>query len=89
MVEKDLLVVDKDTKDIIVNGIWDRILSSNLTSQQSPKAYVIGGQPGAGKSTSTGELEKQYNRNILTVDLDKYRERHPNYEALYEKYGKE
>ena len=89
MVEKDLLVVDKDTKDTIVNGIWDRILSSNLTSQQSPKAYVIGGQPGAGKSTSTGELEKQYNRNILTVDLDKYRERHPNYEALYEKYGKE
>ena len=89
MVEKDLLVVDKETKDAIVDELWNRISSQNLTSQQSPKAYVIGGQPGAGKSTSTSKLEEQYNDNILIIDLDKYRERHPNYKALYEKYGKE
>ena len=54
MVEKDLLVVDKETKDAIVDELWYRISSSqNLTSQQSPKAYILGGQPGAGK------LEKQ------------------------------
>ena len=70
MVEKDLLVVDKDIKDDIVNKLWDRISSQNLTSQQSPKAYMLGGQPGAGKSTSTKKLAAQYNRNIVTVDLD-------------------
>ena len=90
MVEKDLLVVDKNTKNIIVDELWNDISSSqNLTSQQSPKAYILGGQPGAGKSTSTDKLVKQYNRNILTIDLDEYRKQHPNYEALYEKYGKE
>ena len=89
MVEKDLLVVDKETKDAIINGLWNKISSQNLTSQQSPKAYILGGQPGAGKSTSTRKLEAQYNRNILTIDLDQYRDQHPNYEALYEKYGKE
>ena len=89
MVEKDLLVVDKETKDAIVDQLWHRISSSqNLTSQQSPWAYILGGQPGAGKSTSTDKLKAQYNRNILTIDLDQYRERHPNYKALYEKYGK-
>ena len=89
MVEKDLLVVDKETKDAIIDKLWNRISSQNLTSQQSPKAYMLGGQPGAGKSTSTRKLAAQYNRNILTVDLDNYRDQHPNYEALYEKYGKE
>ena len=88
MVGKDLLVVDKETKDAIIDKLWNRISSQNLTSQQSPKAYMLGGQPGAGKSTSTRKLEAQYNRNILTIDLDQYRERHPNYKALYEKYGK-
>ena len=54
MVEKDLLFVDKETKDAIIDQLWHNILSSqNLTSQQSPKAYMLGGQPGAGK------LEKQ------------------------------
>ena len=54
MVEKDLLFVDKETKDAIIDQLWHNILSSqNLTSQQFPKAYILGGQPGAGK------LEKQ------------------------------
>ena len=89
MVEKDLLFVDKETKDAIVDELWNKISSSqNLTSQQSPKAYMLGGQPGAGKSTSTRKLEAQYNRNILTIDLDEYRSSYPNYKALYEKYGK-
>ncbi len=57
MVEKDLLFVDKETKDAIVDELWNDILSSqNLTSQQSPKAYMLGGQPGAGKLTSTRKL---------------------------------
>ena len=38
MVDKDLLVVDKETKDAIVDELWNDILSSqNLTSQQSPQ----------------------------------------------------
>ena len=89
MVEKDLLFVDKETKDAIIDKLWYEISSQNLTSQPSPKAYILGGQPGAGKSTSTDKLEEQYNDNIVTVDLDEYRDQHPNYEALYERYGKE
>ena len=42
MVEKDLLVVDKETKDAIVDELWHRISSSqNLTSQQSPWATYL------------------------------------------------
>ena len=89
MLEKDLSVVDKNIKDDIVNKLWDRISSRNLTSQQFPKAYMIGGQPGAGKTRSTEKLEEQYNYNILKIDMDDYRKRHPNFKEINEVYGKE
>ncbi|OCG71281.1 hypothetical protein A9G43_05735 [Gilliamella sp. Occ3-1] len=79
-------------KSKIINDVWNdiHIDQPELISQQSnPKAYVMGGQPGAGKSTSTNKLETKYKNNILTIDLDAYRERHPNFKALYEKYGKD
>ena len=84
-----LATFNEETLKNKVNDIWQEIQSlAHLNSQEKPKCYIIGGQPGAGKSTSTDKLEAQYNRNILTIDLDQYRERHPNYKALYEKYGK-
>ena len=89
MLEKDLSVVDKNIKDDIVNKLWDRISSRNLTSQQFPKAYMIGGQPGAGKTRSTEKLEEQYDYNILKIDMDDYRKRHPNFKEINEVYGKE
>lgn len=83
--------VSNQEKNHIVNDIWIdiHIEQPELTSQQNPKAYVVGGQPGAGKSTSTNKLQTEYSNNILIIDLDSYRERHPNYKTLYEKYGKE
>ncbi|MCX8671350.1 zeta toxin family protein [Gilliamella sp. B2865] len=83
--------VSNQEKNHIVNDIWIdiHIEQPELTSQQNPKAYVVGGQPGAGKSTFTNKLQTEYSNNILIIDLDSYRERHPNYKTLYEKYGKE
>ena len=74
-----LATFNEETLKNKVNDIWQEIQSlAHLNSQEKPKCYIIGGQPGAGKSTSTDKLEAQYNRNILTIDLDQYRERHPN-----------
>ena len=75
----------------IIDDVWKdiHIDQPNITSKTTPDAYVMGGQPGAGKSTSTNKLNAKYNGDIVIVDLDQYRERHPNYKALYEKYGKD
>ena len=92
MINNELLTfVSDEKKQIIADSIWKDIHDKqpHLVGQQLPSAYIMGGQPGAGKSSSTVKLERGYNNNIVTIDLDKYRERHPNYEALYEKYGKE
>ena len=48
---------------------------------------MIGGQPGAGKTRSTEKLEEQYDYNILKIDMDDYRKRHPNFKEINEVYG--
>lgn len=85
-----LSFVNKEQKEKIVHELWNDILTkNNLVSETTPHAYVMGGQPGAGKSTSTTALKTKFNKNIVLIDLDDYRKEHPNYEALYEKHGKE
>lgn len=79
-------------KNKIINEVWNdiHIDQPELISQQSnPKAFIVGGQPGAGKSTSSNKIKTKYNNNILTINLDAYRERHPNFKVLYKKYGKD
>ncbi|MCX8663592.1 zeta toxin family protein [Gilliamella sp. B2911] len=44
-----------------------------------PKAYVVGGQPGAGKSTFTNKLQTEFSNNSLIIELNSYRERIPRY----------
>ena len=85
-----LMHVNDFQKTKIIDSIWKDIHDEqfNLSSQTNPKAYIMGGQPGAGKSTSTRALTQKFDKNIVLIDLDAYRNRHPNYKALYEKYGK-
>ena len=52
-----------------------------------PKAFIIGGQPGSGKSTfinkliNSGEAEQS-----IVIDVDKYRLYHPKINEIYSKY---
>lgn len=87
----ELSYVSPEVKSKLINLIWERIQieQPNLSSKVIPKAYMIGGQPGAGKSTSTEALIKEFNNNILKIDMDNYREFHPNYEQINHVYGKE
>ena len=87
----ELSYVSPEAKSKLINLIWERIQieQPNLSSKVIPKAYMIGGQPGAGKSTSTEALVKEFNNNILKIDMDDYRKSHPNYEQINQVYGKE
>ena len=52
-----------------------------------PFVYVLGGQPGAGKSTLTSKIEEKVNNNIIAINGDDFRAYHPNYNKLVETYG--
>ena len=58
-------------------------LLSDLTPQEKPLAFILGGQPASGKSKLAKEfIDKFSNDNILFVNGDIYREFHPNRQEL-------
>ena len=66
-----------------------RALTRGKTIPDQPKAILLGGQSGAGKTTIHRIKQKELQGNIIIIDSDSYRSQHPNYLALQEKYGKD
>ena len=66
-----------------------RALTRDKTIPEQPKAILLGGQSGAGKTTIHRIKQKEFQGNIIIIDGDSYRSQHPNYLALQEKYGKD
>lgn len=76
-----------------LNLIWqEQILdksSSAIPYQNKPQGFVLGGQPGAGKSNLLSEVKKRLNRNIIVINGDDFRKYHPDYERLQKGKGKD
>lgn len=68
----------------IADKHWDKI-SPNCYRASKPKLYILGGQPGAGKSTTSNEIYDKLNGNCISINLDDYRELHPNAREIYKK----
>ena len=64
-----------------------KFYKSRYSSQENPKAFLLGGQPGAGKSA----LENMINieNKYVSVSGDDYRKFHPLYDKLNKIYGKD
>ena len=64
-----------------------KFYKSRYSSQENPKAFLLGGQPGAGKSA----LENMINieNKYVSISGDDYRKFHPLYDKLNKIYGKE
>ena len=66
-----------------------RSLVRGKTISTKPKAILLGGQSGAGKTTIHRVKQKEFQGNIIIIDGDSYRPFHPNYILLQEEYGKD
>jgi len=63
-------------------------LSKNKTRQENPVAFLLGGQPGAGKSTLHALAKDKLNKDVITIDNDTFKIQHPKFAALVKEYGK-
>ena len=66
-----------------------RSLTRGKTTSSQPKAILLGGQSGAGKTMIHRIKQREFQGNIIIIDGDSYRSFHPNYLDLQEKYGKD
>ena len=74
-----------------LNHIWNMITNyGQITSSviSAPSGYVLGGQPGAGKSYLTKSI-KSKNSNVVAIVGDDFRRWHPNFSEIQEKFGKD
>lgn len=70
--------------------VWNDLIGENLISKQTnPKAFLLGGQPGAGKSFAITEIKKQLQSNVLVINGDEYRSYHKHYDDYFQVYGKD
>ena len=78
-----------ENNDQIVKTIWSWLtLGCAPKPKESPLGVVLGGQPGAGKSTLTQDIMAS-NRNIVIINGDEFRYWHPQYEKIKALFGKD
>ena len=70
----------------IYNFIKSKLIIDKEVSNEQI-VYVLGGQPGAGKSTLTSRIEEKMRNNIIAINGDDFRSYHPNYKNLVKAYG--
>ena len=63
-----------------------RIETAFLSPEPVPTAYILGGQPGAGKTGIQKEIIRQ-NSNVCIINADSYRKHHPHFDRIQAQYG--
>ena len=58
-----------------------------VTPEKSPQAYLLAGQPGAGKTKLADIFARMHSGNIVFISSDDYRKYHPRYMELQQEYG--
>lgn len=64
-------------------------LTSGLSPMNQPKAYLLGGQSGAGKTMLHSLASRETENNLVIIDGDTFRKGHPNSDLITNEYGKE
>ena len=84
---------DKEAVEKAFDSAWKMVLEGTGDKIEpvilSPKGYVLGGQPGAGKSGLIKRASQLCFNNIIIISGDDFRKFHPNYKEFQDQYGKD
>ncbi len=64
-----------------------RGLVRGVVPEKQPRAYLLGGQSGAGKTRLQKLLIEKYGENFIVINGDEYRNAHPRFKIIHEAYG--
>lgn len=87
MMKKEQFEVLDDHFNKIFSEIY-KDLTKTITQSEPPQAFILGGQPGAGKTT----IQKIINDklpNTIVINGDEFRQYHPKFDEIQNTYGKD
>ena len=83
-IEKNLAdFLPSDVEAVVAS---ERNYAAMYNRQSEPRAILLAGQPGAGKTVLSSMLNKLLCGNVYFINADEYRRFHPNYKELYARY---
>ena len=68
---------------------WNLLNAYRPHLESPPKAYLLGGQSGAGKTTLHKIIRADHAGNVISINGDDYRKFHPRFLELQQTYGDE
>lgn len=71
---------EKVYADILERSTLDKVPTQN------PVAYILGGQPGAGKTCLQKKILCEH-KNTIAINADSYRQSHPYFQRIVEQFG--
>ncbi|MBO7081996.1 MAG: zeta toxin family protein [Neisseriaceae bacterium] len=78
-----------DTYETQFQDIWRDLLRKypNAKPCVNPQGFVLGGQPGAGKSNLLEKIANHLDGNVLIINADEFRRYHPQFDEIQAQYG--
>ncbi|HAQ0650814.1 TPA: zeta toxin, partial [Enterococcus faecium] len=61
----------------------------NRLAVESPTAFLLGGQPGSGKTSLRSAISEETQGNVVIIDNDTFKQQHPNFDELVKLYEKD
>lgn len=77
---------NKDEFEAKLN-LFLRELPVGRHAANQPKAFLLGGQSGAGKTKLHNLMNEKLDQNAIVINGDEYRSAHPNFTAIQERFG--
>lgn len=71
----------------VFDPIWNTLTNKKVTQQEHPVGFVLGGQPGTGKSSLIKLVLEETKDDIVVINGDDFRFEHPDFDKIYETYG--
>ncbi|EIY0496109.1 zeta toxin family protein [Listeria monocytogenes] len=73
------------------NRLRDNIeeLVQGKKAVESPTAFLLGGQPGSGKTSLRSAIYEETQGNVIVIDNDTFKQQHPNFDELVKLYEKD
>lgn len=68
---------------------WNLLNAYRPHLESPPRAYLLGGQSGAGKTALHKIIRANHDGNIISINGDDYRKFHPRFSELQKTYGDE
>lgn len=74
--------LDQKIADAMLHKAWQELDLSGKTPNNEPTLVILGGQPGAGKSSIIDMIEERFNSNIVVLNGDEFKPYYPGYKQL-------